>query len=109
MSKDSRSGGKYSGNHTTLLPAAAKMCDVVHADMQVYKISPGIIQSGLHPISGRRRVKVRSKSPTYLLLSIRNNAACQEVHVFTSNLVGTKSVIEKGAQDAGLRVSFVEV
>src|SRR3989344_3505972 len=30
MSKYSRSGGKYSGNHTTLIPAASILCDIAH-------------------------------------------------------------------------------
>lgn len=103
-SKYSRSGGKFSGNHTTLIPAACTIADIAHACESVYKISPGIIKAGLRSVSGKRRLKVSQNGDTYLLLQVRDNASQQQVHVYTNDLQGTVNAIAEGARDAGLLV-----
>jgi hypothetical protein len=82
--KDSRSGGKYSGNHTTLTPLAAMVSDVAHADRNVTRISPGFIRAGLHSVGGKRRVKIVDENGA-VRLSVRDNTSHQEIHVWTSD------------------------
>ncbi len=105
MSKDSRSGGKYSGNHTTLIPAAAIVCDIAHACPSVTKISPGFIKAGLHSAHGNRRVKI-TDSEGSILLSVRDNTSHQEVRVYTSDMQAAKLAIARGAINANLGIGF---
>lgn len=103
--KDSRSGGKYGGGHTTLIPAAAVVCDAAHASPHVTKISPGFIKAGLRSVSGRRRVKINDCGEG-LLLSVRDNTSHQEVRVYVSNIHLARLDISRGARNAGLHIAF---
>ena len=105
--KHSRSGGKFSGNHTTLIPAAALVADIAHACSVVTRISPGFLKAGLKSVSGRKRVKITDDG-AQLLLSVRDNTSHQEVHVYASDMQAAKLAIAKGARDAGLTISFKE-
>lgn len=107
MSKDSRSGGKFTGNHTTLIPAARVVCDVANACPSVTKITPGFIKGGLRPVNGQRRVKIIERGRA-LLLSIRDNASHQEVYVYTNDMRATKLAIARGSISAGLGIAFGE-
>lgn len=60
--KYSRSGGKYTGNHTTLSPLAATVCDIANKCDVVTKISPGFLKAGLRSVNGQRRVKITDKN-----------------------------------------------
>lgn len=93
MSKHSRNGGKYSGNHTSLIPAAALVCDYLSKCSSVSKISPGIIKAGLSSLRGKRRIKVSEKLPA-ILLSIRDNASQQEVYLYSDDLKSTLKTLE---------------
>lgn len=103
--KDSRSGGKFSGNHTTLSPLAAKVCDIAHKCAHVTTISPGFLKAGLPPVNGKRRVKITSKSGG-VLLSIRDNTSNQEVHLYTSDLQATKMLIARECRNLGISIAF---
>ncbi|MEX0930832.1 MAG: DUF2103 domain-containing protein, partial [Candidatus Paceibacterota bacterium] len=95
--KDSRSGGKYSGNHTTLIHAAAIMCDIADKCVNVTRISPGFIKAGLKSVQGKRRVKITNRAGA-LLLSVRDNTSHQEVFIYTNDVHATKLSIAKGAR-----------
>lgn len=105
MSKHSRSGGKYTGNHTTLIPAASIVYDIATACPSVTKITPGFIKAGLKSVSGRRRVKITEKEGT-ILLSIRDNASHQEVYVYAKDTQDAKLSIARGARSEGLEIGF---
>lgn len=105
--KGVRSGGKYTGSHTTVVPAAETICDIAHALPCVTKISLGIIKAGLRSAHGNRRVKIIDKQGA-ILLSIRDNNTNQEIYVYAMNLQAAKDGIKKGAEEAGLRVSYVK-
>lgn len=107
MSKDSRSGGKFSGNHTTMIPAAAIVADVTHKCPFVTNISPGFIKAGLRSVSGHRRVKI-SDDGSSIRLSVRDNTSHQELHVHSKNMQASKLAIARGARDAGLNIAFGE-
>ncbi|MEK7614936.1 MAG: DUF2103 domain-containing protein [Patescibacteria group bacterium] len=103
--KDSRSGGKYGGNHTTLIHAAATVCDIAESCSAVTRISPGFIKAGLPGVNGKRRIKIVEQSGA-LLLTVRDNTSHQEVYIYASDLQAVKSILEQGAQKAGFFVSF---
>lgn len=103
--KNSRSGGKYSGNHMTLIPAAATVCDIAHACPAVTRISPGFIKAGLKPVQGQRRVKITRQNGG-LLLSVRDNTSHQEIHVYADEIQSAIETIARGARSAGLHISF---
>lgn len=81
MSKNSRSGGKFSGNHTTLIDAATEVADLIRKCPSVKKISPGFIKSGLPSANGQRRVKITERKGSILVV-VRGNIAQQEIEVF---------------------------
>src|SRR3989344_2133708 len=103
--KYTRAGGKFSGNHTTLTPAACIVADIAHACDAVTRISPGYLKAGLKSVNGQRRVKITSHG-SYILLSVRDNASHQEVHVYVNDMQTAKLAIARGARNAGLRISF---
>lgn len=105
MSKHSRAGGKFTGNHTTLIPAATIVCDIADACPSVTKITPGFIKAGLKSVNGHRRVKITERDGA-ILLSIRDNASHQEVYVYASNMQAAKLAVARGARDKGLNIGF---
>ena len=102
--KYSRAGKKFTGNHTTLIPAASLIADIAHACPTVTKISPGFIKAGLKSVQGKRRLKITDKG-THLLLSIRDNTSHQEIHVYTSDQKTAERAIADGALRKGVLVS----
>jgi hypothetical protein len=106
--KDSRSGGKYSGNHTTITNTAAIVCDVAHACPHVTRISPGFVRAGLKPVNGNRRVKI-TEDGAEILLSVRGNTSHQQIHVYTTDMHAAKLAIARGARNANLAISFGKI
>lgn len=106
MSKDSRSGKKYSGSHTSLIPAATLLCDIAYKSDTVTKISPGFIKAGLPSVNGQRRVKI-FRDETHILLSVRDNASHQEVRIYADDLRRAAQEIACGARTAGLKVNIL--
>ena len=105
MSKYSRLGGKYGGTHTTLIPAAAVVCDIANACPSVRRIFLGFIKAGLRSVSGHRRVKI-TEQREMILLSIRDNTSHQEVHIYADDVQAAKQAIASGARGKNIRVSF---
>jgi hypothetical protein len=103
--KNSRSGGKYSGNHTTLIPAAAMVADIANNCPQVTRISPGFIKAGLHSVGGKRRIKITDHEGV-ILLSVRDDTSHQEVYVYATDMQIAKLAIARGARNVNLHVSF---
>ena len=103
--KYARGGGKYSGNHTTLIPAAAILCDIANDCPSVTRISPGFIKSGLRSANGQKRVKIIDEEGA-ILLSVRDNSSHQEVHVYVNDMHTARLAIARGARNANLRISF---
>ncbi len=104
MSKHSRNGGKFSGSHTTCIPAAVIIADIADGSAYVTKISVGFIKSGLPNTKGQRRVKITIGEGS-LLLSVRDNISIQELRIYASDVDGAKQVIATGAHKAGFSVS----
>ena len=105
MSKTSKSGGKYTGNHTTLIDLAFDVCNIANKCPEVKRISPGFITSGLPSVAGQRRVKITFEAD-YILLSIRGNTSFQEVHVYVWNLQPALEWIARGIRNHGVAICF---
>ncbi len=103
--KGSRSGGKYGGGHTTVIPAAAVVCDIAHTCPSVTRISPGFIKAGLHSVHGSRRVKITDDGGS-ILLSVRDNTSHQEIRVYATDTQAAKLAIACGARNKGLSICF---
>ncbi len=93
MSKNSRNGGKFSGNHTSLIPAAAILCDHVSKSQSTSKISPGIIKAGLSALRGKRRIKMSIKEPA-IFLSVRDNTSQQEIYLYSTDSENTLETLK---------------
>lgn len=102
--KYSRSGGVYSGNHTTLVPAACLVADIAAKCPHVTKISPGFIKAGLKSAHGQKRVKI-TQDGACILLSVRDNTSFQEIYVY-GDIPAAMLAIARGARNAGLGISF---
>lgn len=106
MSKKlSRSGKKYGGSHTTLIPLAALACDTIDRHPSVSKIAPGFIAAGLSTVRGKLRVKVTYRTGG-LLLSVRDNASRQQVHVYTDNPEAVVHALKAGLSKERAEVTF---
>lgn len=103
--KNTRSGGKYGGSHTTVIPAAGVVCDIAHDCPAVTRISPGRISAGLPSVGGKRRVKI-SDSGSVVVLMVRDNVSLQEIRVYADNIQAAKEAIARGARNEGLHISF---
>lgn len=108
MSKYSRSGGKFTGNHTTLIPTACEVCDIASRVPEVTKITPGFIKAGLKSVAGQRRVKFTDENPHTILLSVRDNASHQEVRVYVTNIQEARTTIARRLRDANIAIRFTK-
>ena len=103
--KHSRSGKKYGGGHTTLIPLAALACDTIDRHPAVTKIAPGFIAAGLTTVRGKRRIKITFRTGG-ILLSVRDNATRQQVHVYTSDPDAVVRAITEGLKKEHVEVGF---
>lgn len=108
MSKYSRSGGKYTGNHTTLVPLAQETCDIACKIQEVSKITPGFIRAGIGSGRGNKRVKITDESKSCILLSVRDNGAHQEVRVYVSDIQAARTAIARGLRNEGIEIRFTK-
>lgn len=107
MVKKARAGGKFTGNHTSLIPAGVLIADIAEQCEAVYRISPGYIKAGLKSVGGQRRIKI-TENNGYILLAVRDNISQQEIHVYATDPMVAKRFIAKGAKDVGLIVSYAK-
>lgn len=103
--KISRSGGKFNGSHTTLTTTAAVIAEIAHDCDTVYKISIGIIESGLRPAGGQKRIKI-TQDGHHLLVKVRGNITEQQLYVYSKNVAETVSYVAEKAKAAGFLVKL---
>lgn len=106
-SRASRAGGKFAGNHTNVIPAAAIVCDLANRQPLVTRISPGFIKAGLRSVGGKRRVKF-TPVPGGIHVSVRDNTSHQEVYVYTKSVDVIIRILEEGSIAAGLAVTAIK-
>jgi hypothetical protein len=95
MSKGHKQGGKITGSHTTVIPAAEKLIDFLQKQKIVNKISIGFIKHGIR--NGRHSIKIMQMN-SGLLLKIRGSASIQEIRVYTNKEDELKVNIEQFAK-----------
>ncbi|MFC1720839.1 DUF2103 domain-containing protein [Patescibacteria group bacterium] len=104
--KSHRSGGKYTGSHTTIIPAAAPVTDFVHKLREVTSIATGYIKTGLSPSRGGAHVKIGYGYNNCILLQIRGNTSQQEIRVWTDDTHKTKFTLAMELRNNGIGISF---
>jgi len=102
--KGTRSGGKYTGSHTTVVPGAGVIADIADNSSLVTKISLGFIKGGLPPAKGLKRLKIMTDNGS-LLITVRDNISQQELRIYTTDVEKTKSIIAKEARKTGFAVT----
>jgi len=103
--KSHRSGGKYSGSHTTIIPFVGGFIDEIHKIPHIKKIALGIIKTGLSS-GASGRVKIGYGLNGHILLTARGNTSQQEIHITSSNPQETKLIIAKFMRDSGIKIGF---
>lgn len=103
--KGHRSGGKFGGSHTTVIPVAGFLADMAVKQEEVSRVVVGYIKAGLPPVSGQRRVKFTREEGS-ILLSIRDNTSHQEIRVQTGDVQNTLLALARAARDRGINISF---
>lgn len=92
MSKGHRAGGKISGKHTTVIPAAEKIIDFLEKQTEVKKISVGFIKQGIK--GGKHSLKI-VKTTSGLLLKVRGTASIQDIWIYTDDADGVAKMVEE--------------
>ena len=103
--KGTRSGGKFGGSHTTVIPLAGTFVDIAANDPQVSNISCGMIQAGLGSVQGQRRIKITDIQGG-VLLSVRDNTTHQEIRIYTRDTHTTKLKLSRAIRNYGIRLCF---
>ncbi len=101
--KGARAGGKVTGTHTTVVPAAGQVVDILQKNSEVKKIVLGYIKAGLPTTKGLRRVKI-SQDGACLMLAVRDNTSHQEIIVYANDLVVAKKEIAAQIAKLGFKV-----
>ena len=101
MPKGHRQGGKVQGRHTTIIPAAEKIVDLLNKNPDVKKISAGFIKHGIK--SGKHAIKI-SELDSGLLLKIRGTASIQEIRVYTNKKEEVKSSLKDYSEKNNLQI-----
>ncbi len=107
MSKYSRGGGKFTGNHTTLTPLACDVADIANKVPEVTKITPGFIKSGLRPSNGSKRVKFTDELGC-ILLRVRDGISVQEIRVYVTDIQIGRTAIARKLRDADISICFTK-
>lgn len=105
MSKYSRSGGKFTGSHTTCIPTAARIADIAVKSHVVTKVAIGFIKAGLKSAHGNRRVKITREEKS-LLVSVRDNTSHQELRIFSSDLSSAQGFLGEQIKELGISVQL---
>lgn len=92
MSKGHRQGGKIKGRHTTIIPAAEKIVDLLSRNPEVKKISIGFIKHGIK--NGKHAIKVTDLD-SGVLLKIRGTASIQEIRIYADTKESVKNSLKK--------------
>jgi hypothetical protein len=102
--KGARSGGKYTGSHTTVVPSAGEIADIAERCSYVTKIALGFIKAGLPSAKGLKRLKVMTDEGS-LLFTVRGNTSQQELRVYATDVEAAKHMILRDASAVGFKVT----
>lgn len=103
---EKRNGGKFGGDHTTLIDLAAEIADIAVSYSEVTKVSPGHINASREgSTDGKFRIKF-SEIQGGLLLKVRQSHTAQEVRIFTRDTQSTRLALARAALGRGISISF---
>lgn len=92
LSMPKRSGGKFSGSHTTMIDAAASVVDAAAKDSAVTKIVLGIIQA-----ASSKTVRIKFKEvPAGWELTVHGRMSLQTIYIYTTDKIDTRRRLEAG-------------
>lgn len=80
--KITRAGGKFSKNHSSVIPSAVEILDMLHEMPEVKKISLGVIKAG-KTSGGKRYMKLKERTGG-VLITVRGNSSIQEIGIYTN-------------------------
>jgi hypothetical protein len=103
--KNHISGGKVTGNHTTIIDAVASIIKEIEKMTEVTKISLGFITPGLKAAGGNIAVKI-TDDDNCILLTIKGNTSKQELYIYSENRQKTKEEIAKLCRNKKMTVRF---
>lgn len=97
-------GGKFTRSHTSAIPAANEILNVLTKMSEVKKISLGVIKAG-KPSGGKRRIKIK-KRPVGFLLTVRGNNSIQEISIYTTELEKVVEKLKKEMNGVDVEISY---
>lgn len=95
MSKGHKQGGKITGSHSTIIPAAERLVDFLQKINEIDKISIGFIKQGIK--SGKHSIKIMELD-SGLLLKVRGSASIQEIRIYAKNKKNVENSVKEFAQ-----------
>ncbi|HIP49850.1 MAG TPA: hypothetical protein EYG99_00170 [Candidatus Pacebacteria bacterium] len=95
MSKGHKQGGKITGSHSTIIPAAERLVDFLQKINEIDKISIGFIKQGIK--SGKHSIKIMELN-SGLLLKVRGSASIQEIRIYAKNKKNVENSVKEFAQ-----------
>ena len=93
-----RAGGKFFGPHTTIIDASEVVVDTAAKQLEVTKITLGIIEGSIK--SKRTRLKFKPV-PVGWEVKVYGRISVQTLYIHTSDPETTKSAIERAFSDEG--------
>jgi hypothetical protein len=105
LTKQSRAGGKFGGDHTTFLDKAVVLADVAVTFPEVTRVSPGFIRMGTGTSSGASRVKFM-RMHGGIFMKVRQGQSVQEVRVITHDPQSTMLALARAARNRGIEIYF---
>ena len=91
--KTARAGGKFSRSHSSVIPSATEILDILHEMPEVKKISLGIIKAG-KTSGGKRYLKLKERTGG-LLMTVRGNSSIQEIGIYSNDPEKIKKVLKE--------------
>jgi hypothetical protein len=86
----SYSGGKFGGNHTTIIEAACPVVDAAVKAEEVRRIVPGFINVNIG--TGRHHIKFQPITGG-LKVKVRGSSSLQEIYIYSSDPARTEQVL----------------
>lgn len=104
-----RGGGKFGGNHTTLIDLASELADIAAGYGEVTKVSPGFIDAAREGATGGRRHVKFEEFRGGLLLKVRQSYSVQAIRVYTDDPPRTRLALAREARNRGIGISFLKL
>ena len=95
---------KFGGKHTTTIPVAKTIANILAKSELVKKISTGIIKSYRGKSGGRKHIKILGNESS-ILIKVTDNSNNQQVRIYTNDSESVKALIIKKSEERGFTTS----